>query len=396
MIYTGVSYLTRTTEKEKLLQEDFEFIISEIEGLHPNPYRVISKESFRKEFDSILSKVDELNEQEVVFEVASAVASLKDGHTSLVWQKYLTDRFYPIQFKIIKDKLYVINVSQAYDGLRFKEVVTINGHTSREVIEKISSYCSYENKYYKEFLVESRLVYYDFYKNTGLSSESNELVLEVKNETGNSSSEYVLPVVNREKASEFGNNFIWTKNHQGVFYYNYEYDEINEILTFNYNHCIEDESLSFIEFNNDLWSFIELNEVETIVIDLSRNPGGNSIYFKAFLDDFLKSDLNKEGKAYVIIGNQNYSAGTEAAAKLKQLTTATLIGEPTGGSPRMFGNRSFIKSPNMEIEIKVAIDSFDNYPNYKHDAIMPDVLIEKTINDYKNDKNPITNYIIKD
>lgn len=49
MTYTGVSYLTNTTEKEKLWQEDFEFIISEIERLHPNPYGVTSKEVFRLE-----------------------------------------------------------------------------------------------------------------------------------------------------------------------------------------------------------------------------------------------------------------------------------------------------------------------------------------------------------
>jgi hypothetical protein len=49
----------------------------------------------------------------------------------------------------------------------------------------------------------------------------------------------------------------------------------------------------------------------------------------------------------------------------------------------------------MGIEIKVAIESFNNYPDYKHDAIMPDVLIEKNIDDYKDNINPITNYIIK-
>lgn len=85
MTYTGVSYLTNTTEKEKLWQEDFEFIISEIERLHQNPYRVTSKEAFRKEFEDILKKVNELEEEEIIFEVASVVASLKDGHTSLVW-----------------------------------------------------------------------------------------------------------------------------------------------------------------------------------------------------------------------------------------------------------------------------------------------------------------------
>jgi len=394
IIYSGVSYLTDTTDKEKLFQEDFDFIISEIERLHPNPYRVISKESFRGEFDSILSKVNELDEEKIIFEVGSAVASLEDGHTSLVWQKYLTDRYYPIQFKIIDDKLYVLNVAEDYDGLKFKEVKRINGHTTRDVIEKIASYCSYENKYYKKFLVESRLMYYDFYKNTGLSSDTNALVLQVENDMDNSNSEYILPIVSRDKAVEFGNNFEWTKNHEGVFYYNYEYDEANEILTVNYNHCIEDESLSFIKFNSELWSFIESNEVDKIVIDLSRNPGGNSRYFQVFLDDFLQSDLNEEGKAYVIIGNRNYSAGTEAAAKLKQFTSATLVGEPTGGSPRMFGNREYIESPNMGINIEVAIDSFDNYPDYKHDAIMPDVLIEKTVNDYQDNTNPITNYII--
>ena len=60
----------------------------------------------------------------------------------------------------------------------------------------------------------------------------------------------------------------------------------------------------------------------------------------------------------------------------------------------MFRNRSYIQSPNMGVSIEVATDSFNNYPNYKQDAIMLDVLIEKTIDDYKDDRNPIRNYII--
>lgn len=393
VIYIGITSI-ENKKSQKLWREDFDFIISEIERLHPNPYRVMSKASFEEGFDDLLSKVNKLEYEKIIAEVATLIASLRDGHTSLLWDEYQTDQFYPVRFKMIENKLYVTKTLEAYSDLLYKEVVTINGYSPRRVMNDLASYGSYENKYYRNFLVESKLSYYDYYNYADLLTLSNKLSLFVKNDLGNMYWTFELPVVKQDEIKILANDFIWSDDLYGVYNYNFKYDASHKIITFNYNACFEDESLSFEDFNHQLWDFIEANDVDKIIIDLSLNLGGNASYFDIFMDNFSQSDLNERGRAYAIIGNQTYSAGTEAACQLKRLTSTILIGEPTGGSPQMFGNPTYIQSPNKHIRLAIATAYFDNYPNYEDDAIIPDLLIEKTIEDYRNDKDPIRDYII--
>ncbi len=394
IIYIGYDYSLKENNK-KMWSEDFDYIISEIERLHPNPYRVVSKEDFKMNFNDLLNRCNELSDEQVIFELATIITDMKDGHTSLMWSEYLSDDFYPVRFKIINNNLYVIDAIQEYEDLKYQKVVNINGINVNEVIERISNYCSAENEYFEEFLTESMLTRFDYYKYSGLLSNSNDLELNVKNEDGGIFSNYTIPVVSKEKVDDLRKNFKWSSKHRGVLNYNYEYDSKNKVIILNYNKCYEDDSLSVEDFNKELWSFIESHDVEKMIIDLSLNLGGNSKYFKIFFDNISRSDLNREGGLFVIIDNQNYSAGTNAAAILKRFTSAKLIGEPTGGSPRMFGNRAQINTPNKNVKIGVAITSFDDYPGYNHNAIMPDVLIVKSIDDFRFERNPYFEYVIK-
>lgn len=401
VIYIGITSI-ENKKSQKLWREDFDFIISEIERLHPNPYRVMSKATFEDSFDDLLSRVGKLEDEMIISEVGALIASLRDGHTSLLWDEYQTNQFYPVRFKMIDNKLYVTKILEpdpdllpgGYEDLLYKEVVTINGYSPRRVMNDLASYCSYENKYYRNFLVESKLSYYDYYNYADLLTLSNKLSLFVKNDLGNMYWTFELPVVKQDEIKLLANDFVWSDDLYGVYNYNFKYDASHKLIIFNYNACFEDESLSFEDFNRQLWDFIEANDVDKIIIDLSLNLGGNASYFNIFMDSFSQSDLNEEGRAYAIIGNQTYSAATEAASKLKRLTSTTLIGEPTGGSPQMFGNVVYIQSPNKNIKLRVAVDYFDNYPNYEYDAIMPDVVIEKTIEDYREHKDPVRDYII--
>jgi len=391
LIFSSIAY-SRSTTNKKMWNQDFDYIITEIERLHPNPYRVMAKEEIESKFEQLLKKVNRLNSDEIIFEIAAIVSSLEDGHTSIVWDQYLSDRYYPVKFKIIDDKLYIIKATDEYAEIIYKEVATINGYHPSNVIDKMASYCSAENEYFRDFLVESRLSFVDFYKNTALASKSGELELYVKDESGYY--EYNLPIVNGDDVKELGHDIDFSNTTYGVYNYNFEHVSDKQLLIFNYNDCCTDKYMSFEMFNEHMWSYIEANDIEKIVIDLSRNLGGDARCFRAFFDRFAISELNQQGKAFVVIGNQNYSAGTEAAAMLKRLTAVELIGQPTGGSPQMFGNAEYIETPNHGVQIAVSVDYFDTYPNYNHNAIMPDHSIIKSIEDYKKSLDPIIEYVV--
>ncbi|MBN2826759.1 MAG: hypothetical protein JXQ26_02155 [Tissierellales bacterium] len=206
LLYFSDHYASTENNKAKWA-EDFHFIQSEVERLHTDPYRVTSKEEFEARFETLLGRVNKLKDEEIVFEIASIISSLKDSHTSIAWDEYLTDQYYPVQFAIMDGKLYVVKATDDYQELLDQEVVTINGYGPNDIIKKIASYASYEDRALQQLWVENRLSYYDFYKNLGLSTESGAMFLFVKNDLENIYTQNILSIVSGDEVAEVKSGF---------------------------------------------------------------------------------------------------------------------------------------------------------------------------------------------
>lgn len=77
LIFSSLAY-SRSTANKRMWYEDFDYIVAEIERLHPNPYRVIAKEEFESKFEHLLKDVNRLNSDEIIFEIAAIISSLED------------------------------------------------------------------------------------------------------------------------------------------------------------------------------------------------------------------------------------------------------------------------------------------------------------------------------
>jgi hypothetical protein len=94
---------------------------------------------------------------------------------------------------------------------------------------------------------------------------------------------------------------------------------------FNINQTYED-------FLNELFTFIDTNEIEKLVIDFRDNNGG--VPGPNIAEEIKKRDkINQKGKLFVIVNRGTFSAPIKHSVYLKEFTNALIFGEPTGEMP---------------------------------------------------------------
>lgn len=161
------------------------------------------------------------------------------------------------------------------------------------------------------------------------------------------------------------------------------------------------EELSFETFNEQMFSFIEENEVERIILDLRNNSGGNDAVLKPFTKQIAGyMNEHEKVKVYILIGRGTFSGGMFSIYQTKDaVPNSILVGEPTGGALVFYADCSSFDIPNSGISVTYSKKYFDftklfNYKNNGVDACEPDVLIQPTIDDYKEGKDPVLEYAL--
>ena len=99
---------------------------------------------------------------------------------------------------------------------------------------------------------------------------------------------------------------LYLKNLDRIYYFEY----LPEAKTVYVRHSqIQDDPQEDIPaFYERLFSFIEANEVEKLVLDVRLNGGGNNYKNKPIVTGVIKSRINQTGSFFVITSGQTFSA----------------------------------------------------------------------------------------
>jgi hypothetical protein len=104
------------------------------------------------------------------------------------------------------------------------------------------------------------------------------------------------------------------------------------------------------------------------------------------------------GNAFILIGNQTFSAGNWITVIFYDNDLDTVIGEPTGNALSSFGDIVPLQLPNTKFILCASYKYFTRPgpSNNPQDSLYPYVLINRTRHDLINDSGPVIGYIIKE
>jgi C-terminal processing protease CtpA/Prc len=124
--------------------------------------------------------------------------------------------------------------------------------------------------------------------------------------------------------------------------------------------------------------------VERVVLDLRHNPGGDNTTYGPLLEELAAVD-----DLVVLIGRTTFSAAANLLAELEERANPTLVGEPSGGSPNLYGDTIAVTLPDAGWSAQIAAVQWAPAGEDRRLAFEPDVPVELTSEDFFAGRDPV-------
>lgn len=397
----GISRIATEHEKEWLL--DLEVIRTAYPQKAKGFYEHLSEEEWNQGIDEIKRAIQEekLSDLYITYKINSLLASAKILHISFQCGYTPDEYYFPIIPRRTEDGVYYLEgAAKAYEAYLGCEIKDINGYKCNEIGEALDTLHPSENMHQVEIMYAMYGISKDEMTYLGMSSGSNDCMTIITQE---GKEEKVALTATEDPFSvqwvhyEDRYNQKWISrsipnNAYPGFWY--KLDQENRVFYFNYSECQDAETNGdssmpyFRDFTQGMMQAMKESDqsFNKLVIDLRYNHGGDSELINRY---FIRpnKDFLMQKKIYVLIGEQTFSAGLDAANDLDRNFDVVFIGQETGGIVGGYTNQYFEQLEHTKSVIGYC-RSEATYPELEKrenqiigKGIMPDYLISDKYED---------------
>ena len=371
--------------KYKKLYDEF---VNKYEEIHVNPWHEISEKELEKMYEYLIASMNVDNEYNFKYFMDYIIKRLNgvtDAHT-----KYQKVDLFPLNFRIFDNEV-LINYPDDMKGFK---LVSINGVSIQKIINEIENIITYGTEGKRKYEIEKSL--FNKIVMFGLPSFRNneQLDYEMKDNSGN--------IIRRSfrKKEQYDDMFDYDKYQYGNNGY---YRFVDNCLIY-YHSSVQNKFKETIESSINNLRKEDLSNIDTIIIDIRGNWGGNSALNKLLMDFIVE---HKDKKLICLTDYRVFSGGRYALRDLIDLG-ATTIGEEISTPINCYGNSNWFAfddhyfsvseryfNPFMHAQATTKEEYIDLPDEVKKPIIFhPDIKVEQTEDDYINDKDTVLEYAL--
>lgn len=362
-------------------------------NVHVNPWHEINESQLKKLYNSLINSMninDEYSFKYFMDYIIKRLSGTTDAHTKYDDSVSLI----PMNFRVFDDEI-LINYP---NDLRGDKLISINGIGIDTIVSELEEVITYGTVGKRKYELEKAL--FNRYMLFGLPSlrNSNELVFEIEDMTG-------------KKRTKSFNKTVQYSREELFDYDKYRYSE-NATYRFIDNCLIYNHSSVQMGFKEKIEQAVnslrkeDLSNINTIIIDLRGNTGGNTALNKILMD-FLEE--NKDKKLICLTDYRVFSSGRYALIDLINLGAIT-IGEEISTPINCYGNNTWINIDEHYFSVSkryfhpfigCTISSKEEFQKIATEDLLspciftPDILIKETKEDYMQGIDTILNYAIE-
>lgn len=366
--------------------------IEHYKKVHVNPWHQINEDTLNELYNNLINSIDINNEYNFKYfmdYIIKRLSGTEDAHTI-----YDSIFLIPMNFKIFDNEILVNYPS----NLRNSKLVSINGINIDIIINELEEIITYGTSGKRKYELEKSL--FNKFALFGLPSlrDSNELVFEIEKVNGQKT---IRKFNKNEKYSE-EELFDYNKYRYGA---NATYRFVDNCLIYNHS-SVQAGFKEKIEQAIENLRKEDLSNVDTIIIDIRGNTGGNAALNKLLMS-FLEE--HKEKKLICLTDYRVFSGGRYALKDLINLG-ATTIGEEISTPMNCYGNSNWINVDNhffsssecyFHPTLGWSASSKEEFANEVTNELLipqifsPDILIEQKKEDYIQGIDTILNYALE-
>jgi tetratricopeptide (TPR) repeat protein len=386
-------------------REDLRYAAAEMRARHQNLFHALTPARFEAAVGELDARIPKLARHQIIVELARIAALVGDGHTNVYPTRDPKIGFHTLPFKLylFKDGLFVRAARTGQAALVGARVVSVGGVAADEAVARVGELVGRDNEMGVRFFAPMLLAMPEVLHAAGLSSRPDgaQFVFERggRRETvalEQAGAVELMPadtdvswvkkdgwVDLRDGAKEP----LWLKDPQDKFWFEYMPDARAVYAQINQVGDKERETLA--DFSARLFSFVESNPVEKLVLDLRLNRGGNGELLRPLVVAAVRSKLNRRGHLFALIGRGTFSAAQFLLNDLEEFTEVVFVGEPSASKGNAYGDSRRITLPNSGVTVRVSVYYWQDWAPYDTRLwTAPQVTAELSSEDYRAGADP--------
>ncbi|MFC3095894.1 hypothetical protein DRW07_06710 [Alteromonas sediminis] len=397
-------------------QQDLTYLADNVDANHIDFFSKHRRSDFDAAVSDVSNKLAQYDHDKMIVELAKLVSMARDGHSfirgyhPLFENVFFNGMFFeplPIRLYAFSDGIYVYAAHKDTAHLLGARVLKVNGLKTTSVLETVSAMFPVENEMNVLDWGVDGLVTPKVLKAFGVGDSAEQAVFTLSKEgkifdvTLSAGEQYRPNLESRVVVDDDWVSFIeqvekplFLKHPERQIWFAHQpenglvYLQINGYSKHNFEHILEVTKTAI--------DAAEADEETRFVLDLRLHPGGETEVVNPLVKALLASDINREGRFYVLIGRGTFSAAQLTVTALEQFSHAIFVGEPTGINIHFFGNaRNRVTLPNSQLQVFLATSRWQQ-TNMGDSRVWkaPDIAARLSFSDYKQGIDPALTTIL--
>ncbi len=338
--------------------------------------------AFDAEIASLERDAATLTDARITLRLMKLMAAAHDGHSQVFLPLFDPFRRLPLTVEWFADGLAVMSAAPEYADALGLRVTRIGAMTPEQALAAAAPYISHENDFALRMESSGYLTTLELLQAIGAADPSGRVPFVLEKPDGSALEITVAPgsplkwqMVGAFEARNTPVSVM--RRHPEHRYYWFEYLTDAHAMYVQYNSCQNDPTWAFAAFARSALAEADRHQTERWIIDLRRNSGGHPAVVRPLLNALERRAQHPP--VFVLIGGGTFSAAIENAMELKQRLGATLVGEPTGGKPNIFGNPKTITLPHSQLRVAYSTTFVRHVSDGDPSSLEPDIRLSSTL-----------------
>ncbi len=338
--------------KEEAWTKDINYLEKRIYELHYSPNHAISKTRLSNELAKIKSDLTSLSDLQIIVKLMGIIGSLGNGHNLIIPTSPTNDALkkLPVQFYQFKDGLFIVDAELGFEKWIGFKVASFDNMPAEVALQKTNAVNARDNSMQTLWLGPYYLTLPDVLKELGITRNNDSVTLTLSDAQGKSQKVTMnafdwdfkgFPKMPKLKGVE---QPLFLSKIDDPYWYKLQPE--HDAIYVQFNAVTQKEEQSLIAFNAEVRGQINQNQIQNLILDLRHNHGGDGSILPPMLKTIINFEvMNPDGKIFVLMGRETFSAGQNLLTDVTKHTTPILVGEPSGSMPNHIGEAGWFKLP---------------------------------------------------
>ncbi|MCD6587084.1 MAG: hypothetical protein J7K88_00880 [Candidatus Fermentibacteraceae bacterium] len=397
LVASGCDSSDTDTSEAEGWASDINWIADSLPGLHYNLFMYNSEENLRSSLDELEADLSNLSNWEIVMRLTEILASMNCSHTGIAFWELEELTVYPITVMWLEDGLFVTGIDAEHTELIGSELVGYGESTALEAASAMAEMFPAINEISVKVRAENFMMLAEPMQALGFGNSDTPVNFTFVEESGDTTS-VQLSAVNRSQLNMSDFHFVDSVTLplflESDDNYWFRFIPERNMLYCAYNSCVPMSDYPLETFVFELNQAVETQQINSIVIDLRRNMGGNSMLATPLVSWLERQSANGTSVS-LITGRWTFSSGILNSVEISEIPGVRVYGENTSGSPNHLGEVRTALLPWSGLPVSYPTKYFQMVDG-EGSTMVPDVQIPLTAEMLFHGQNSILDAIYSD